>query len=118
MSILGKAVAHFESLKNGEINVPEWDVDIFWKPLSLHAESKIYAADDAGVTPSAEILWTRALIQCALDKDGAPAFDEMKEDQLRHAVDSRILKRVAQAILGGSTLSGDVAGKVKTAKKG
>ena len=113
MSILDNAKAHFKALEPGEIDVPEWNTKLTWKPLTLADENKIYADDRvSGLSATTEQIFVRALIFNALGEDGKPAFSDMDENQLSHGVDPASIKRIASAILNTSSQSGNITKKV------
>lgn len=117
MNILEKAQAHFNSLEGGKINVPEWGCEIFWNPLTLHDEARIFARDEeTGIVATAEKIWVRTLIRCAKDADGNAVFDAMDENKLLHGVDRSVLKRVSAAILDGSSKQGNLSDKIDQKK--
>ena len=49
MKAIDRAKAHFDSLEIKKIHVPEWDMDIYAKPLNLFETKKLmrYANDDS-----------------------------------------------------------------------
>jgi hypothetical protein len=98
MSILKKAMAHFDEQGMKEIKVPEWDSIIYATPLTLSEKRTLvkFSKGD-GVEFS-----VRFLIMKALDKSGKKIFDiNDKGTLLGHAhagVIERIVDEIADAV--------------------
>lgn len=91
MSVLEKAVEHFDSQETLEIDVPEWDTVIYATPFTLAEQKKLFTfakADDL------EFL-VRAIIMKAMDKEGEKIFDLSDKPTLLNRVDPKILSRIA-----------------------
>lgn len=91
MSILDKAVEHFENQSVIEIEVPEWDAVIYSTPFTLAEQRKLYkfAQND-----DIEFL-ARAVIMKATDKEGEKIFDLSDKQKMMNKVDPKILSRIA-----------------------
>lgn len=91
MSILDKAVEHFDSKETIEIDVPEWETVIYATPFTLAEQRKLYkfAKDD-----DMEFL-VRAIILKAMDKDGEKIFDLSDKQKMMNRVDPKVLSRIA-----------------------
>lgn len=97
--ILDKAKQHFKTDMQLKVNVPEWDCDIFYKPLTMHERRKIYAAGADGKAPDGGTVLVRCLIAKSLDKSGKPLFSKMDENDILHSVDPDIVSRISSVML-------------------
>lgn len=94
--LIDKATAHFkevlaEGLK-GPIHVPEWDVDIYYKPsTTLAEEAKVVELTQKGKSTEALVI---TLIMRARDKDGNPLFDIADQYKLMRGVDPKVILKV------------------------
>ena len=95
MKAIEKAKAHFNSLDIKKINVPEWDMDIYAKPLNLFETKKLmkFANDD-----SVEMLAYVVMLK-SLDEKGEPLFTLEDKHSLLNDVDKDVLARVANEIM-------------------
>lgn len=99
MSILDKAVKHFESViaesKVYKITVEEWDEEIYFKPLeSLRAETVnviMQARKRGDVDGLIEILIARAL-----DQNGKKLFKSVEFDVIKRQVSPVIIARIIE----------------------
>ena len=94
--LIERATAHFQEVLaqglKGPIHVPEWDVDIYYRPsTTLAEESKIIDLTQKGKATEA-LVWT--LIQRARDKDGNALFDASDVQKLLRNVDPKIILSV------------------------
>tara|TARA_S200002703_G_scaffold71085_2_gene61675 strand:- start:2353 stop:2673 length:321 start_codon:yes stop_codon:yes gene_type:complete len=90
-----KAKAHFNSLDIKKIDVPEWDLVIYAKPLNLFETKKLmkFANDD-----SIEMLAYVVMLK-SLDEKGEPLFTLEDKKALLNDVDKDVLARVANDIM-------------------
>lgn len=93
-----------------KVEVPEWDVDLYFKPLTPAKRSEIRK----GVPQGAEdFLVVKALASLALDKDGQPVFPEGAErvqalDTLMQKGEFELIQSIMQRAGGiDETASGD-----------
>jgi len=95
MKAIERAKAHFNSLDIKKIHVPEWDLDIYAKPLNLFETKKLmrYANDD-----SIEMLAYVIKLK-ALDEKGEQLFTLEDKKDLINSVDKDVLARVANEIM-------------------
>jgi hypothetical protein len=95
MKAIERAKAHFNSLDIKKIHVPEWDLDIYAKPLNLFETKKLmrYANDD-----SIEMLAYVIMLK-ALDEKGEQLFTLEDKKDLINSVDKDVLARVANEIM-------------------
>jgi len=95
MKAIERAKAHFNSLDIKKISVPEWDMDIYAKPLNLFETKKLmkYANDD-----SIEMLAYVVMLK-ALDEKGEPLFTLEDKKDLINNVDKDVLAKVANEIM-------------------
>ena len=94
-SIIDAAVAHFSNQEVRSMEVPDWDVTIFAKNLSLSDKAKWLARskdDTRGYM-------VYAVIYGAVDEKGEPLFDISDKPKLRNNVDPDVLSAVANFVL-------------------
>lgn len=94
MSVLDKAIEHFETFGTKQIEVPEWECVIYSTPFTLAEKKKLlkFARED-----DIEFL-ARALILKALDEKGDLMFDLSDKPTLMHKVDPNVISRVVNEI--------------------
>jgi hypothetical protein len=92
---IDKAKAHFNTLEIKKIDVPEWDLVIYAKPLNLFETKKLmkFANDD-----SVEMLAYVVMLK-SLDDKGDPLFTLEDKHALLNDVDKDVLARVANDIM-------------------
>jgi|TARA_S200002703_G_scaffold78217_2_gene67352 hypothetical protein len=92
---IDKAKAHFNTLEIKKIDVPEWDLVIYAKPLNLFETKKLmrFANDD-----SVEMLAYVVMLK-SLDEKGDPLFTLEDKHALLNDVDKDVLARVANDIM-------------------
>jgi len=95
MSILDKAVAHFDELGTKKIKIPEWDSVIYANPFTLTEKRTLLKFSNGN---DAEFM-ARTLIMKALDKDGKKVFDISDKPTLMGHAHSGIIERVAVEII-------------------
>ena len=95
MKAIDKAKAHFNTLEIKKIDVPEWDLEIYAKPLNLFETKKLmkFANDD-----SVEMLAYVVMLK-SLDEKGEPLFTLEDKHALLNDVDKDVLARVANDIM-------------------
>lgn len=95
MKAIDKAKAHFNTLEIKRIDVPEWDLVIYAKPLNLFETKKLmkFANDD-----SVEMLAYVVMLK-SLDEKGDPLFTLEDKHALLNDVDKDVLARVANDIM-------------------
>jgi hypothetical protein len=95
MKAIDRAKSHFNSLEIKKIKVPEWDMDIYARPLNLFETKKLmkYANDD-----SIEMLAYVVMLK-ALDEKGDNLFTLEDKKALLNDVDKDVLARVANEIM-------------------
>lgn len=92
-TVLENAKKHFLEKVQSEprlIRVPEWDADIYVKPLTLKDQDRIYKFVREG---SLESL-AETLIVRAKNKDGSPIFSSVNKTELMNMVDPDVMQRV------------------------
>lgn len=96
-SVLEKAISHWDGIKNGTVEVPEWGITVhFTRPtLAEHAAIQKRINEDPALA-SATLVQERAL-----DAKGNRLFDDELEttNKLRRGVDPNVVSRIAQAVL-------------------
>ena len=93
--ILEKAKEHFKEIDRKIINVPEWNITVYAKPLTL-ADKRILSRN---TKPDDVTLFADVLILKAEDKDGKKLYSLESKHTLMHEVDPEVVARVAQDIL-------------------
>lgn len=95
MKAIDRAKAHFDSLEIKKIHVPEWDMDIYAKPLNLFETKKLmrFANDD-----TVEMLAYVVMLK-ALDEKGENLFTLEDKKDLIENVDKDVLARIANDIM-------------------
>tara|TARA_R100000654_G_scaffold821_4_gene3177 strand:+ start:9739 stop:10059 length:321 start_codon:yes stop_codon:yes gene_type:complete len=95
MKAIDRAKSHFNSLEIKKIKVPEWDMEIYARPLNLFETKKLmkYANDD-----SIEMLAYVVMLK-ALDEKGDNLFTLEDKSALLNDVDKDVLARVANEIM-------------------
>ena len=106
------ATAHFETMlagsQRGPIEVPEWDLDVYYKTTSTMAqEARVIELTQEGKTTEGLVV---QLIMKALDEDGAHLFDMGDKLKLMNNVDPNVILRVV------TSMNNDV--KVEETKSG
>jgi len=95
MSLIDKAVQHFSSKATREIYVPEWDVTLFAKNLTLEDRSKWLNRADGDTTD----YMVYAVIFGLTDESGNNVFDIGDKVKLRRHVDPDIVSKLASFVL-------------------
>lgn len=95
MSLIDKAVSHFNAKSSREIDVPEWGVTLYSKNLTLDDKAKWLSRADGDTTD----YMIYAVIFGLIDKEGKNVFDIGDKQKLRNAVDPDIVSRLASFVL-------------------
>jgi len=95
MSLIDKAVSHFDSKARRELNVPEWDVVLYTKNLTLDDKAKWLARADGDTTD----YMVYACIFGLVDAKGEPVFTLTDKHKLRTSVDPDIISKLATFVL-------------------
>jgi len=98
MGVLDKAKEHFSSLEVQSIEVPEWDMTIYWKPWTIAERQKVWGPVKASGRDTE--ISARVLITKAMDRDGKNQFGLGDLRTLTHEVDFSVVERVSAAIMG------------------
>lgn len=98
MSLIEKAVSHFSSKAKREIHVPEWDVILYSKNLTLDDRSKWLTRADGDTTD----YMLYAIIFGLVDGEGKAVFDVGDKMKLRQSVDPDVVQRLASFVLNVS----------------
>ena len=93
--ILEKAKEHFKAIDRKIIDVPEWNITVYAKPLTL-ADKRILTRN---TKPDDVTLFADVLILKAEDKEGKKLYSLEDKQTLMRSVDSLVVERVAQDIL-------------------
>ena len=101
-----RARAHFSAPRS--IHIPEWDVTIFWRPISGKDREKITRAVKAKGSSDAEFAY-RLLIEKAEDEQGKKLFDIGDLEDLKTNYDAMVIARIVAAMT--ATLSLEEAEK-------
>jgi hypothetical protein len=95
MSVIEKAVQHFSSKERREIHVPEWDVTLFTRNLTLENKGLWLKRADGDSTE----YMVYAVIYGLEYEDGSAAFDVGDKLQLKSHVDPDVVTRLATFVL-------------------
>lgn len=98
MSVMERARAHFDSLRNLSIEVPEWQCRVYFDRPSV-ARNREIEAQCKDRTDAWEVA-VRLVVACAREEDGSPMFKREDVQLLMRGVDPEVLSRVALAIRG------------------
>lgn len=93
--LIDVAVSHFSNKEIRELHVPEWDVTLYSKNLSLDDKGKWVRRADGDTT---DYMVYAVIFGCTDDK-GEPVFDIGDKVKLRTHVDPEVLSRVANFVL-------------------
>ena len=85
---------HYKSLGIKKVDVPEWNLTIYAKPLTLSEMSKMRKVSDNELELMAQCL----LIKC-IDENGEKIFNQGDKHDLMHNADQDVLARVAGEIM-------------------
>jgi len=94
MSVLDKAIEHFDSFEVQQIEVPEWDCTVYYTPFTLAEKKKLlkFAKSD-----DIEFL-IRTLILKAKDAQGESMFDVSDRVTLLNKVSDVVITRIVNEI--------------------
>lgn len=98
MGILDRAKQHFSDIETQSLEVPEWDLTLYWRPWTVNERQKVWGA--VKMSGKDTEISSRTLITKALDKDGKNLFGIGDLRALNSDVDFAVLERVAMAIIG------------------
>ena len=93
--ILEQAKEHFKAIDRKIIDVPEWGITVYAKPLTL-ADKRILTRN---TKPDDVTLFADVLILKAEDKEGKKLYSLEDKQTLMRSVDPEVVARVAQDIL-------------------
>lgn len=98
MTMLDKALAHFEAGRVVPVEVPEWEAVVHVRKLSIAEEW------DLDEEKSAARRIAKTVTRCALDEDGKPLFESKLDTwlKLEKQVDPDVLLRITRAARGRS----------------
>ena len=92
---LEQAKEHFKAIDRKIIDVPEWKITVYAKPLTL-ADKRILTRN---TKPDDVTLFADVLILKAEDKEGKKLYSLEDKQTLMRSVDSLVVERVAHDIL-------------------
>jgi len=92
---LEQAKEHFKAIDRKIIDVPEWKITVYAKPLTL-ADKRILTRN---TKPDDVTLFADVLILKAEDKEGKKLYSLEDKQTLMRSVDPEVVARVAQDIL-------------------
>ena len=99
--LIDSAVAHFNSKDVRKIEVPEWEVTLYAKNLTLDDKARMLRRSDSDNTD----YLIYALLFGLVDAEGEPGVTLEDKVALRKKVDPDIVTRIATFILTGESLS-------------
>lgn len=99
MKLIDTAVSHFSKKVIRELHVPEWEVTLFSKNLSLDDKAKWLARSDGD---NFDFL-IYAVIYGVTDQEGNSVFDIGDKVKLRNKADPDIVTRIANFVLDSAS---------------
>jgi len=94
-NLIDQAVAHFSSREIRKMNVPEWEVDVYAKNLSLEGKSRLAKRADGDT-------WDYLVYACIFgltDEQGEAVFTLEDKVKLKKSVDPEIVIRLGNFVL-------------------
>lgn len=95
MKLIESAVQHFSNKAIRSIHIPEWDVTLYAKNMTLDDKAKMYARSNGNGTD----YLIYAVIFGLQDKDGEPPFTLEDKVALKTKVDPEVVSRLANFVL-------------------
>ena len=99
--LIDAAVSHFSNKEIRELHVPEWDVTLYSKNLTLEDKAKFLKRAQDDTTD----YMVYSVIFGVTDKEGEPVFDIGDRVKLRNHVDPEVLSKIANFVLDVSATS-------------
>lgn len=93
--LIDAAVSHFSNKEIRQLHVPEWNVTVYSKNLSLDDKARWMKRSDEDATN----YLVYAVIFGVTDEEGKALFDVGDKVKLRNHVDPDVLSRVANFVL-------------------
>jgi hypothetical protein len=94
-NLIETAISHFSSKAVREIHIPEWDVTLYSKNLTLDDKAKWLARAENDTTD----YLVYSVIFGVTDEKGEAVFDIGDKHKLRNHVDPEIVSRIATFVL-------------------
>ena len=94
MSAIDKVGEYFDNQDRGHIHVEEWDLDIYWSPMTIGEIGRIERISKGN---NAQIL-IECLVLKAEDADGKKLFTLEDKAKLKRKGDPGIMGRIVQQI--------------------
>jgi hypothetical protein len=95
MSVIEKAIQHFSAKERREIHIPEWDVTLYSRNLTLEKKGQWLKRSDGDTTE----YMLYAVIYGLENEDGSNAFDVGNKKELATGVDPEVVTRLATFVL-------------------
>lgn len=93
--IMDRITAHFSGRGMRSLSVPEWDLTVFCKPMTVAERSQLFKGSrDGGLRWQVE-----SIVLKALDADGKKLFSPHDEIKLLHHADPYVVEKVAAFIM-------------------
>ena len=99
MKLIDTAISHFSNKTVRSMVVPEWDITVYAKPLSLEDKAKWITRSDGDNTD----YMVYALIFGLMDDKGDTLFDIGDKVKLRKSVDPEVVGKLASFVLGADS---------------
>jgi hypothetical protein len=96
--LLDRITAHFDSLGQRQLVVPEWETTIYFTPVTIADRNRIYKGSKGENDYETMV---NIIIVKALDQDGKHHFTSADKPKLLQHADSALIARVAAAIMNG-----------------
>lgn len=100
--IIDRARAHYQAHGTQSIEVPEWGEDgqpliVYWTPVTMSERQRVVSRAADGKSADA---MAHAVILKAMDAQGKPMFSIEDKHALMNLVDSSVVERLANALMG------------------
>ena len=96
MSAIDAVKAHFKQFGVQSLFVPEWELTVYWNPLTMIEAEKLGPRNHIGFRIFDPI---EVVVAKALDENGKRMFDASHKPDLRRAADPRILQRLCDEMI-------------------
>lgn len=94
MSAIDKVADYFDSLDRGHLHVDEWDLDIYWSPITIGEIARIEKASKGNNA----LMLVECLVLKAEDVDGKKLFTLDDKSKLKRKGGGGIVARIVQQI--------------------
>lgn len=99
MSAIERVKAHYSRQEIRKLHVPEWEMDVYCKPLNMEDQARINSLSDGDQA----MYYPMAIVQCALDEDGNKLFGLGDSRDMATKADAAVVTRVGLWIFSGAS---------------